>query len=61
MGVRATPVLEAAMKGQFHPTQKGTTPDRTSLQKVAGVASGKVDAGKAIVTMPKGAIDKHSG
>lgn len=48
------------MKGQFTPTQKGTTPDRTSLQKVAGVAAGKVDAGKSTYTAPKGAIDKHT-
>ena len=34
------------MHGQFLPTQKGTTPDKTSMAKVAAVAAGKVDGGK---------------
>lgn len=51
------------MKGQFLPTQKGTTPDRTSLSKVAGVAAGKVDSGntaKQGIRAPKGTINKHT-
>lgn len=50
------------MKGQFLPTQKGTSPDKTSLSKVAGVAGGKVDSGntaKQGVRVPKAQINKH--
>lgn len=34
------------MNGQMLPTQKGTTPDKTSMATVAKVAAGKVDTAK---------------
>lgn len=49
------------MKGQMTRTDKGQTPSRTDLGKVASVAKGHVDAsnGKNPHSMPKADIDKH--
>lgn len=49
------------MKGQMSPTDKGGSPDKTQMSKVAKVASGKPAGGRGNVpNMPKGSINKHN-
>lgn len=47
------------VKGQMTPHEKGGTPDKTKMSKVAGIASGQVGSKGNQPTMPKGKIDKH--
>lgn len=48
------------MKGQKTPHEKGTSPDKTQMGKVAGVASGPVGSKGNEHSMPKGQINKHN-
>lgn len=62
MSKNATPKdLGAARAGQMKPTDKGHTPDRTQMGKVAKIAAGQPAGGRGhIPSMPKGQIDKHN-